>query len=200
MTIPDWISLFVTRYGYAALLLATLFEGPIATIIGAFLASQGLLDIALVYVIAVLGDLSGDVIHYGIGRSGWMIFRRRRDNGSTYRRRKMLALARRFKTNPGRVLLFGKFTHSAGFLILLTAGAIRIPMPVFLGYNLLGTLPKSAVLAVTGYFFGAAYSHIGSYLSGISLFLLAGICLSAGIWLRKYLASPVQVEGERSNG
>jgi membrane protein DedA with SNARE-associated domain len=187
MTIPDWISLIVIKYGYAALLLATVVEGPVATIIGAFLASQGLLNIAFVYAVSVGGDLTGDLIYYGIGRSGRIAWRPRPSHGFKRRWFRVLTLARQLRTNAGRMLLFGKFTHSAGFLILLTAGAIRVPMTAFLGYNLLGTLPKSALFIVIGYYFCAAYNRLDSYLGVASPLIFIAICIGAGIWLRKRL-------------
>lgn len=201
----DPIAVTITQHGYAALLLAAIVEGPIATVIGAFLASQGLLDAVLVYAVAVAGDLIGDCICYGIGRSGWIALRRTsmggsQQDGSKHRWRRFLTLARRLKTHAGRMLLFGKLTHSAGFLVLLTAGAVRIPVTAFLGYNLLGTLPKSALFMVIGYFFGTAYTEIDSYLAIASCLIFAAICLGAGMWLRKRLLLSEASIPEESHG
>ncbi len=185
----------VAHYGYAALLAAAVVEGPIATVVGAFLASQGLLDVALVYAVVVVGDLVGDLLCYAIGHSGHAALRARPTEASERRRRQVEALSRRFRVHAGRMLLFGKLTHSAGFLVLLAAGATRVPMTAFFAYNLIGTLAKSALFVAIGYFSGAAYNRIDSYLGAASLLIFLTICLGTGIWLRKHLSTP-----ERSNG
>ena len=57
-------------YGYWALFLIAVAEGPIITVIAGFLASRGLLDVALVFAVAFLADLRRDLLLYAIGRSG----------------------------------------------------------------------------------------------------------------------------------
>jgi membrane protein DedA with SNARE-associated domain len=174
----------LTTYGYGALFIATVVEGPIVTVVASFLASKGLLDGALVYVIAVIGDLTGDLILYATGRWGWMIPRVRL-SGRVDRRR-IAQLRRQFRVHPGKVLLFGKLTHGAGFLFLLAAGAARIRLSTFVLYNFIGTLPKCAFFVALGYVAGAAYPRIDSYLGAASaavcvLVIGAGLAL-AGQW------------------
>lgn len=182
MTSLDWISSSIADYGYAALFAASMLEGPIATVIGAFLASQGLLELSGVYATVVLGDLSGDLLYYGIGRLG-----RRRWRGvfSLRRQRHLAALQAYLHKHAGKTLLVGKLTHAAGFLVLLAAGASRIPLQRFLGYNLLGTLLKSAAFALLGYFAGAAYHRIDTYLWLASCAAISLTGLVAGILLRR---------------
>lgn len=188
MTTPDWIASAISTYGYAALFLATVVEGPIATVIGAFLAAQGLLQVDLVYAIAVAGDLVGDLLFYLVGRSGklgghvgW--------NRLNERRRKRLAVLReQLRAHPAGPLLLGKLTHAAGFLVLLAAGAARVPIVPFLGFNLLGTLPKVALFVLIGYFAGAAYNRIDTYLWIASCALFVVVLLGIGLYLRRRLA------------
>ena len=56
-----------------------------------------------------------------------------------------------FERHVGKTLLMGRLTHGAGALILLPAGAVRIPFATFFWFNLLGTLPKSQLLLLLGY-------------------------------------------------
>lgn len=188
MTTPDWISSVISTYGYAALFLATIVEGPIATVIGAFLASQGLLQVDLVYAIAVAGDLVGDLILYLVGRAGKL-----GGNGwwkklDDRRRRRLAVLREQLRANPAGPLLLGKLTHAAGFLVLLAAGVARVPVPRFLGLNLLGTLPKAALFVLIGYFAGAAYNRIDTYLWIASCALFVVVLLGAFMYVRRRLA------------
>jgi len=189
----DWISSSIADYGYAALFAASMLEGPIATVIGAFLASQGLLEPSGIYATVVLGDLAGDLLYYSLGRFGSMHGWRRRGALGPRRRRQLAVLQAYLRKHAGKTLLIGKFTHAAGFLVLLAAGAARIPLQRFLAYSLLGTLLKSAAFVLLGYFAGAAYHRIDSYLWLASCAVLAPACVVAGLLLRRHFTlGPLQ--------
>ena len=91
-------------------------------------------------------------------------------------RQRVEVLAPRIRTRAGAMLLFGKWTHSAGFAVLLAAGAAHVKLRRFMAFNLLGTLPKSLVLVLLGYWFGKLYGSLQGDLriAGVLAFLLAG--------------------------
>jgi membrane protein DedA with SNARE-associated domain len=181
-------------YGYAALLPLTAIEGPAVTVFAGFLAAQGLFDIAGVYAVAVLGDLIGDVMYYAVGRWAsrrWMVQPKanRRGRWAARLHQRVSVLAPRIRTRAGAMLLFGKLTHSAGFAVLLAAGAARVDLRRFLAFNLLGTLPKVLVLVLLGYWFGRLYAAWQGdlRLAGLVGFVLAASALLLGA--RRMLAA-----------
>ncbi|HEY0207735.1 DedA family protein [Acerihabitans sp.] len=182
---PEWILTAISSYGYAALFIAVLVEGPMATVFGAALASQGLLHIGGVFAVSVAGDLTGDVILYGLGRSGRVttsLLGRRfglRDGG------RLAPFLARFRAHPGRILVTAKLTHAAGFLVLLSAGAAKIPFWLFLGFNLLATLPKSGLFVLLGWIAGAAWARIDFWLWLFSCVFLAALGIAVLIYLRR---------------
>ena len=186
---PEWVLPAISSYGYAALFLAALVEGPMATVFGAILASQGLLHIGGVYGVAVAGDLVGDILVYGVGMSGRATHSLvgRRFNLSRYPR--FTPLLAQFRTRPGRVLVTAKLTHAAGFLVLLSAGAARIPFWRFLGFNLLATLPKSGVLVLLGFFAGEAWHRIDLWLWVFSCSFLVLFGIAFIVYLRRVAGS-----------
>lgn len=147
----------VAVYGYVALLPLAVIEGPAVTVFAAFLAAQGLLDLGVVYAVVVLGDLLGDVLYYVAGRFLLQRLVTWHSAWATHLRHRVEVLAQRVRARAGAMLLFGKLTHSAGFAVLLAAGAAHVPIRRFLAYNLLGTLPKSLLFIVIGYWFGRLY-------------------------------------------
>jgi membrane protein DedA with SNARE-associated domain len=170
----------IALYGYAALLPLAIIEGPAVTILAAFLAAEGLLDVTAVYVVVVVGDLIGDVLYYAVGR---FLLRRLLDRPrawATRLRHRIGVLAPRIRERASAMLLFGKLTHSAGFAVLLAAGAAHVPMRRFLAYNVLGTLPKSLVLVIVGYWFGRLFLTVQGDLRVVGLigFLLASGALA----------------------
>ncbi len=185
----------IAVYGYLALLPLAVIEGPAVTVLAAFLAAQGMFDVAGVYAIVVLADLLGDGLYYAVGRWAGRRWARQRPaalggDWAARLRRRIEVLAPRIRTRAGAMLLFGKLTHSAGFAVLLAAGAARVPFGRFLAFNLLGTLPKSLVLVLLGYWFGKLYAPLQGELRivGVVGFLLAGSALL--LMARRMLGAP----------
>lgn len=170
----DLVIALLHQYGYVFLFLIATVEGPIIAILGGFFASQGFFNIYFVYLIAILGDLAGDSLYYGIGRFGRIPRVERIGNRLGISAHHLSTVEKYFERHAVKTLWYAKYTQT-GIVALPAAGAARMPFLQFLWYNMLATLPKSAVLVLIGYFFGYAYSQIDSYISKVSivLFLLA---------------------------
>ena len=167
---------YLAVYGYLALFPLAVVEGPAASVFAAFLASRGVLDVFAVYVVVVAADLAGDLLYYAGGRwmLGWLAARR--GQWAHRLQHRVEVLAPRIRTRAGPILLIGKLTHSAGFAVLLAAGAAKVRIGTFMLYNFLGTVPKSALLVAVGYWFGKVYGGLQGELQLASLvgFVLVG--------------------------
>ncbi|MGB8621367.1 MAG: DedA family protein [Paracoccaceae bacterium] len=173
----------IQGYGLLILFPLAVLEGPIVTVIAAYFAQLGLMNVVGVYTVCVIADLAGDAALYGLGLWApgrfpvrWLLWL-----GITQDR--LARLEAHFRERGPRTLLLGKLTHSAGFAVLLAAGASRMRFATFLWYNLLATLPKTLLFVVIGYSFGAAYKAIDSYIFRGSLILLAALATGGAIWL-----------------
>ncbi|MGZ9810526.1 DedA family protein [Pseudoroseicyclus sp. H15] len=178
----DAIALLLGKYGLALLAPIAVIEGPIVTVIAAWLASTGRLELGPVVIVVILADLIGDFVAYAIGRwglgklpQGW-----RRKMG--LRPARIRGLTGHYAQKGGRTLLLGKLTHSMGFPVLVAAGTARMSVAQFLWYNFLGTVPKSLFFVALGYGFGAAYGQIDDWMARISLGLLVVLVAAAGSW------------------
>ncbi len=156
-------------------------EGPIVTVIAAYLARLGYMSLPGVYLVCVLGDLIGDALYYAIGRFGPAILNDRWQARLGMTAARKLTLGEHFADKGGRTLLFGKWTHSAGLPIMFASGMARMNFTQYMWYNLIGTIPKSAVFVALGYFIGDAYASIDTYIYRISLLLLV-VVLAVGFW------------------
>lgn len=159
-------------------------EGPIVTVIAAWLAKSGYMGLWSVYVVCVIGDLVGDAMYYWIGRAGPALLPGRwlARLGMTEARK--LALSSHFAAKGGRTLLFGKFTHSTGLPIMLASGAARMDFRAYMLWNLLGTLPKSAAFVALGWALGSAYAAADGWIWRGSLALgLVGVLTL--FWIRR---------------
>ena len=174
---------WIASYGYYVIIPAAVVEGPIVTVLAGFLASHGYFSFFGVYAAVVLADLIGDALYYIIGRFGGrrLVLRWGGRFGLTEER--FGNLTNYFKNKGGRVILFGKLTHSAGWMTLTAAGVAGMPVWEFLWYNLLGTLPKSLGFLVLGYYAGAAFRTIDSYISKAGIIIFVILLMAGGIVL-----------------
>lgn len=177
------IAALVASYGLLILAPMAILEGPIVTVIAAWLASQGLLSLPSVCVVVILADLIGDGLFYGLGRGllGHISPRWRRALGLLPDR--IASLEETFAVKGGRVLLAGKWTHAAGFPVLVAAGAARMPFLRFMQFNLIGSIPKSVLFLGIGYFFGSTHEKIAGWISAGGPLLVGIAGLFALIWI-----------------
>ncbi len=177
----DNISFLLMHYGYFILFPIMVAEGPIATIIAGFLSSLGYFNFFVVYVVAFLGDITGDVIYYLIGRWG----KKRIINNGKFlgiKLKNIEKIEEHFKNHSGKTLLFGKLTHSVGAPILIAAGMAKIKISKFIVYNVVGSIPKTLVFLLIGYYFGSAYNKIDKYFGYFSILMLVIIILAVVIY------------------
>ncbi len=153
----------LTTYGYFIYLLLAIIEGPIVTIIAAFLSSLGYLNVFLIYGLAIAANLIGDIIYYGLGRWGSKrVAAHGRFLGINIEESKKLE--KHFEQHSGKTLFLAKWTHFAGVPVLMAGGMSKMSFKKFIWFNFLGELPKSLVFVLIGYYFGQAYRQIDRYL------------------------------------
>ena len=160
-------------YGLWLLAPLAVLEGPIVTMLAGYLVKLGLLSAPATFVVCVLGDLIGDVAIYSMGRFGPKTLPARWQLKLGLRKSRRVGLREHFDTMGGRTLLLGKLTHSAGAAVLFAAGTGKMPIAPFLLYNLIGTLPKTALFLTLGYFLGYAADQLSDYVLYVSLVITA---------------------------
>jgi membrane protein DedA with SNARE-associated domain len=170
--------LLVLQYGYFLLFPIAVVEGPVAAIVAGALVASGSLNIYIVIVILIAADLVGDIIYYSLGRWGHVRFLEDIGKRIGLTSERMEPLKLNFKKNSRKLLLIGK-TQGLGSIILYFAGVSKMPLPRFLGWNFLGTVPKVLIFLAVGFFFGQSLiqsQHAIDYITlssfGIALVLI----------------------------
>ncbi len=188
-TVIGWL----LQYRYVILFPLVIVEGPIITILAGFLASLGSLNLLICYPLIVIGDVVGDVIMYAQGRWGGKPAVEKWGHLFGIKPEIVGQLEEHFKKNPGKTLIWGKISHFLGGPVLIAAGMARMPLPEFIRFNLLGTLPKSLVLLLIGFYFGQAYAKFDRFLTFagwaagilVALYIIAYLIISKAS--KKYL-------------
>lgn len=179
----DSVQHLVQAYGLLLLFPLAILEGPIVTVIAGWACRTGGMSLPWAFTVLVLADLVGDLLLYGLGRWGhgrlspkWQ--RRLNLTDATLAR-----VSTQFAQKGGRILVLAKLTHSFGLPVLVAAGAARMNVAAFLGYNLVGTLPKTAAFLALGYLVGHAYAAAEVWIGRGSLIILLTGLLALGLWL-----------------
>ncbi|MCE5972041.1 VTT domain-containing protein [Sinirhodobacter sp. WL0062] len=175
----------ISKHGLTLVAPIAVIEGPIVTVIAAWLASQHLMDLWRVTLVVVLADLIGDLIWYSLGRWGLAHLPQGILRRLGLRPARLELLAGQFRKKGARILIFGKWTHSAGAAILIAAGMARMNVWRFSWVNLAASIPKSLFFVALGYGFGAAYGQIEGWIFRGSLALLVATLLFGAIWLNR---------------
>jgi|GEM_PF-4211901 len=169
----DRLQEILALHGPWVLFLLAVVEGPFVVLAATALARLGTLEIGLVWTLAVLADLVGDLALYATGRFLPGLLPQRLRPGLA--RDQAMAL---FRHSGGRLLLLGKFTHVAGLPVLIASGFGQMPLVPFLAWTLAGTVVKVSALVAIGWAFWQAV------LSGRpddALILLAALGVGLGL-------------------
>lgn len=161
------ILIFLQQYGYWIMLPFMVLEGPIVTMAAAMLASFGVFNIWIVFVLSLLGDLIGDVILYFTGAhfGGWITRRWGSSIGMT--NEWVEKMREKFISSGGKIIFIVKSTTGLCAITFLTAGWLKMQFFTFLWYTFLGGLVWSGFLTFMGYFYGYLWREISQYISWI---------------------------------
>jgi membrane protein DedA with SNARE-associated domain len=136
--------------------------------VGAFFASQGYMNIFIVYLLAVLGDTIGDSLHYALGRYGGerMVRRYGARFGITV---ETLHEARGkyfgSRSSLWKVITAAKLTHAPCSSILITCGLLKVSFSQYMFINFINNIGKVLFFLLLGFYFGQYYKTIDGYIA-----------------------------------
>jgi membrane protein DedA with SNARE-associated domain len=142
-------------------------EGPIVTIIGAFFAGQGYMNIYIVYFLALFGDMIGDSLHYALGRyGGERIVRRYGERFGLTVDKLHEVRAKYFGTRRSlwKIITAAKVTHAPCSSILVTCGILKVSFSEFFLINFVNNIFKVLFFLIIGFYFGQYYKTIDTYI------------------------------------
>jgi len=164
-------------WGYPAMLLFMTVEGPIVTIIAAFLSSLGYFNVFAVFGLSVLGDVLGDMVLYSIGYFGGQIALLRAEKILKIKESIVEKIQEKFRTSGAKIIFYVKATTGLCYITFIMAGTARMQLTKFVKYSILGGLVWSSFLVIVGYFFGYAAERISQYIKYAGIIIFAGAVL-----------------------
>jgi len=129
-------------------------EGPMITAASALAASLGYLNIYLIIIMSMSGDVIGDIIHYYIGRTLRKTVIESYIKKHGINRSIIKKLEKKIHNNLWKSMTIIKITPPLATPGLLLVGATRVPALRYLFMSFLTTLPLTAFYVSLGYYFG----------------------------------------------
>lgn len=176
------------HYVYLLMFLSMIIAGPVITAAGAFAAGLGYLNIWLVFLVSIVGNLVPDAIYYLIGYWG------RRELVDKYGRylritpKHMEKLEGLYHKHIGKTMTIVKLAPVLATPGLIVAGIARIPLKKFVIWSFIVTVPSSLFYLLIGYYSGAAYQKVIHYANygGYIIAAAIGIFILISYLQRKY--------------
>ena len=177
---------FISSYGYLAIFILMLAESaciPVPselTMLFAGALSAGAvagahLNLVLVIAAGVAGNVAGSYLAWGIGAYGGRAAWHRWGRYILLRDDDIDRAERWFGRHGTKAVFFGRLLPVVRTFISLPAGLARMPAGRFGVYTVLGCIPWTAALALTGYLVGTNWGGVVSALHGPS-YALAALC------------------------
>ncbi len=114
------------------------------------------------FLAAVLGSLFG----YWFGRRvGPPLFKRK--DSMIFKQRYLEVTKSFYEKHGGKTLMLGRFLPIIRTFSPIIAGVIKVPIPVFMLFNVLGGAAWICSLSLIGYFLGIAFPAVENYLAYI---------------------------------
>lgn len=168
----------ISQYGYWIIFPLMIIEGPIITIIASFLASLGALNVFIIYILGVLGNVIADIIYYGIGKFGRKKFLAKYGKYIGITMDKIEYIETHYKNHLYKTIIIAKLTEAPVVPVLISAGIANANFKKFLSISAIAEIIKVFIIVCIGYFFGRFYSKIDVYFKdfvGLMLVMISSI-------------------------
>ncbi len=146
------VTTLIEQYGYAALVVATFFEGEVALILAGYAARRGHLVLPWVMACGGLGVLLSDWTCFLLGR----FCSRRLFAWFPGLRQRIATPLARIESDPGWFIVAFQFIPASSTVFPVAVGVSQVSPWRFLVFDLIGVAVWTSVFAILGYLFGAA--------------------------------------------
>lgn len=165
---------------YFLLAILVMFEGPIATLVGAAAAASGLMKPVGVFLSASAGNLIADCLWFGLGYLGkteWLV---RYGKWLGVKQEQVTRLEKDVFNHAPKLLFLAKLTLGFSVPTLIATGLARVPLKRWFGFLILAETLWTGTLVILGYYFGR---YLQTLEWGIQIVTLAGTVIFSAVIL-----------------
>ncbi len=163
-----YIGMFGIIFAETGLLVGFFLPGDTLLFTAGFLASQGKLNIWILFPICLFAAIVGNSVGYAIGlKAGSALFRRK--NSTFFDPEHLHRASAFFDRHGGKAVVLARFVPVARTFVPVVAGAGRMQYSRFTLYNVAGAIPWTIGVTILGFFLGHMIPNIDRYLLPIVL-------------------------------
>jgi membrane protein DedA with SNARE-associated domain/membrane-associated phospholipid phosphatase len=165
--------------------------GETTVIVGGVVAGQGEIDILVLIAIVWSCAVAGDVTSYALGRRLGRQFLERHGPRLKITEERLRYVEAFFARRGGATILIGRFLGLVRAVAPFVAGSSRMPLRIFLPYDVLGAGLWAGLYCLLGYFFWHSLGQVTRY-AGRGAFAFGAIVALAVavVWLRRLVRDP----------
>jgi membrane-associated protein len=184
----DVIVATLVTYGYVGLFISS-FVSALAIPIPAYivlagagaLAAQGHFNIFLVLLIAIVGNVSADLIDYYLARQYGEKTLRKFGFGRLLNSRAYKSIRGYLNEYPQTIIYVTRLVTEAGPVVNILSGLNDVPYKTFVFFDIIGESSYVLLFGLAGYFLGDAWQNQTNFLfKGLAVLVLLGIFTGVG--------------------
>lgn len=190
----DFITTFLTDWGYAALFITMVLENmnvpiPSEIVLGfaGFLVSQQIFTFWPTVIVGTAAGLAGSLVSYWIGYTGGRTVLLKYGKHMKLSSAKLIAADSWFQRYGGIAVFTGRLLPGIRTFISLPAGVAQYSMPHFIAFTILGTVPWTMLLVYVGALLGDNWQTILDYHYEIAIgsLVIALVIVAIYLYLRR---------------
>lgn len=166
----DLITTFLTDWGYVALFITMVLENmnvpiPSEIVLGfaGFLVSQHIFAFWPAVIVGTIAGLVGSLLSYWIGYTGGRTVLMKYGKHMKLSTKKLIAADSWFQRYGGIAVFTGRLLPGIRTFISLPAGVAQYPLPHFIAFTVIGTVPWTMLLVYVGSLLGENWQTILDY-------------------------------------
>ena len=202
IALVDWFLALLEVHGYLLVFGFTIFEnlfvigsftpGETVVMAAAFMSTpqMGSLNITWVWIVSVVGTVTGSNISYWVGRIGGRDTFLRIGKRFRVKEKHIVAAEEYFYTHGSKTVLFSRFAAGFKNFVPMIAGVSKMHLGYFEGWTIAGAIIYTSLMCAVGYFVGENFDRaltIAAQIGWVGMILFLGLIVAI-VWGRKKLA------------
>ncbi|MEO8946128.1 MAG: VTT domain-containing protein [Gemmatimonadaceae bacterium] len=161
----------VIIFAETGLLIGFFLPGDSLLVSAGLLASQGLIDVALLGVLLSIAAVVGDSVGYAIGKaSGPHLFKR--EDSLLFNRKHLIRAHEFYERHGGKTIIIARFMPIIRTFAPVVAGMGEMQYSRFLAYNLVGGVAWVWSMLLIGLFLGRTFPGVAKHIELIILVIV----------------------------
>ena len=172
---------WIITHGYFLFYIISVIEGTITTVAAGVAAGFGYYSILIIILIAIAGDLTGDLIYYFIGYKSRSLILERHGSRFGLNKTRTEKIEKLVNKHFVKTMLVIKLSPIIPIPGLIAIGASHAPIKKYIWLSFLITAPRSIFFALLGFYSLKTYMYLtgiiynSSYIVGGLVVLIIGI-------------------------